>query len=84
MPPLKPKMEFANVLGTQLGTFMACDESNLYCEVDKSVKFQVEIDVTKPFKRGIRIISKESLFWVRKTIKLLLWMWVLGLCFKRL
>ncbi|KAJ8429102.1 LOW QUALITY PROTEIN: hypothetical protein Cgig2_023644 [Carnegiea gigantea] len=35
-------------VGVQLGTFLGCDEANLYCGVDKSVNFQVEIDITMP------------------------------------
>ncbi|KAJ8422715.1 LOW QUALITY PROTEIN: hypothetical protein Cgig2_003261 [Carnegiea gigantea] len=65
VPLLKQTMEFAKVLGSQLGMFMACDESNVYCEADKSVNFQVEIDMTKPFRRGIRLIVRGKPLWIK-------------------
>ncbi|KAJ8422639.1 hypothetical protein Cgig2_000445 [Carnegiea gigantea] len=64
VPPLKQTMGFAKVLGTQLGTFLGCDEANLYCGADKFVNFQVEIDITKPLRRGLRMIVRGKVLWI--------------------
>ncbi|KAJ8435872.1 LOW QUALITY PROTEIN: hypothetical protein Cgig2_028580 [Carnegiea gigantea] len=65
VPPLKQTMEFAKVLGSQLGVFLNCDEATLYCGVDKSVNFQVELDITKPLRRGIRMVVRGKTLWIR-------------------
>jgi len=65
VPPLKQTVEFAKVLGSQLGIFLSCDEANLYCGADKSVNFQVELDITKPLRRGIRMVVRGKTLWIR-------------------
>ncbi|KAJ8435105.1 hypothetical protein Cgig2_001980 [Carnegiea gigantea] len=52
------------VLGSQLGPFLSCDEANLYCGADKSVNYQVEIDITKLLRRGVLTVVRENSLWI--------------------
>ncbi|KAJ8453215.1 LOW QUALITY PROTEIN: hypothetical protein Cgig2_008099 [Carnegiea gigantea] len=56
VPQLKQTSSFAKILGDHPGTFIKCDDSNLYCAADKSVNSLVDVDVTKPLLRGIRVM----------------------------
>ncbi|KAJ8443394.1 hypothetical protein Cgig2_018827 [Carnegiea gigantea] len=63
--PLKQTVEFSKVLGSQLGIFLSCNEANLYCGADKSMNFQVELDITKSLRRGIRMVVRGKTLWIR-------------------
>jgi len=62
VPPIKQTLTFAKVLVDNLGRFVGCNESCLFCAVDKSVNFQVDVDITKPLRRGLRVMVRGSLF----------------------
>ncbi|KAJ8445588.1 hypothetical protein Cgig2_012476 [Carnegiea gigantea] len=66
VPPLKQTSAFAQFIAAQLGTFYACtcDEPNLYCETDKSMNFQVDIDISKPLRREVRMVVKGKSIWI--------------------
>ncbi|KAJ8445890.1 hypothetical protein Cgig2_000202 [Carnegiea gigantea] len=71
VPPLKQTSSFAKVLGDNLGMFINYDDSNLYCTADKSVNFQVDVDVTKLLRRGIRAMVQCKPLWITlKYVKL--------------
>ncbi|KAJ8429304.1 hypothetical protein Cgig2_027673 [Carnegiea gigantea] len=66
VPPLKQTSSFAKVLGRQ-----SRDDPNLYCAADKSVNFQVDMDVTKPLCRGISLMIQGKPIWISfKYVKL--------------
>ncbi|KAJ8431051.1 hypothetical protein Cgig2_005400 [Carnegiea gigantea] len=58
VPPMKQTSSFAKILGNNLREFVDCDESNLFCAADKSVNFQVDIDITKPLRWGMQVMIK--------------------------
>ena len=62
--PIKQTASFAKVLGDNLGQFVSCDDSSLFCATDKSVNFLVEIDITKPLRRGMRVMVKGRPIWI--------------------
>ena len=50
---------------------MSCDETSLYCAADKSVNFQVDVDITKTLRRGMRVMLKGRPIWISfKYVKL--------------
>jgi len=66
VPPLKQTSAFARFIAAQAGTFYACtsDETNLYCGTDKSINFQVDIDISKPPRREVRMVVKGKPIWI--------------------
>jgi len=47
-----------------VATFYTCDEANLYYGLDKSINFQVDIDINKPLKRGVKTVVKGKAIWI--------------------
>jgi len=57
--------------GDNLGAFSSCDKSNLLCAADKSINFQVDVDVTKLLRRGMKVMMKGKPIWISfKYVKL--------------
>ena len=70
VPALKQTYNFAKFLGTQIGDFVDCVEDNIG-GIDKSLNFRVDVDVSKPMRRGIRTIVGEATMWIHlKYVKL--------------
>ncbi|KAJ8433729.1 LOW QUALITY PROTEIN: hypothetical protein Cgig2_019797 [Carnegiea gigantea] len=70
VPGLKQTPMFAKPLEDNVGSFAGCEETTL-CGVDKSLNFKVDIDITKPLKRGIRTLVGGNPIWIRfKYVKL--------------
>ena len=70
VPALKQTYNFAKFLGSQLGVFVDCVEDAVG-GIDKSLNFRVDIDVSKPLRRGIRTIVGGATIWIRlKYVKL--------------
>ena len=46
---------FAEFLGAQIGTFVGCEDNNIF-GADKLLCFRVDIDVSKPLRRGIHVM----------------------------
>ncbi|KAJ8421787.1 LOW QUALITY PROTEIN: hypothetical protein Cgig2_018412 [Carnegiea gigantea] len=44
-------------------THARCDDSNIFCAADKSVNFQVDIDITKPLCRGMKVLDFIEAWW---------------------
>ncbi|KAJ8436222.1 hypothetical protein Cgig2_006909 [Carnegiea gigantea] len=56
-----------------------CDKA-LLVGVDRSINFQVDLDITKPLKRGICVKSQDKLIWITfKYVKLADFCYVCGL-----
>ncbi|KAJ8426706.1 hypothetical protein Cgig2_020693 [Carnegiea gigantea] len=56
-------MTFTEILGKKIGRFVGYDPSAT-CDVDKSLSFQVDVDVTKSLMRGIRIKIAQKPIWI--------------------
>ncbi|KAJ8422351.1 hypothetical protein Cgig2_014892 [Carnegiea gigantea] len=71
VPPIKQALTFAKILGDNLGQLVGCDETNLFCTADKSVHFQVHVNITKPLRRVMCVLVKRRPIWISfKYIKL--------------
>ncbi|KAJ8439338.1 LOW QUALITY PROTEIN: hypothetical protein Cgig2_022475 [Carnegiea gigantea] len=54
-----------NILLLRTITRYDCDESNLFCAGYKSINFhQVDIDVTKPLRRGMKVMMRGKPIWI--------------------
>lgn len=49
---------------SKVGSFLGYDEANIYSSVDKSVNFQVNVDITAPLRRGIKIVVEKQTLWI--------------------
>ena len=64
LPAKKHTIVFAHCLGKQLGTFVSYKATTMF-GVDMSLCFRVDIDITKPLRRGVNVMGDTSLIWVR-------------------
>ncbi|KAJ8444308.1 hypothetical protein Cgig2_019866 [Carnegiea gigantea] len=70
VPGKKQTIFFALVLASNIGTFVSYDEATMF-GVDKALCFRVDIDITKPLKRGIYIKIANKQLWIKfKYVKL--------------
>ena len=51
VPALKQTYNFAKFLGSQIGVFVGCVDDTLG-GIDKSLNFRVDVDISKPLRRG--------------------------------
>ncbi|KAJ8423958.1 hypothetical protein Cgig2_007562 [Carnegiea gigantea] len=66
----KQTTSFAQVLASNIGTFVSCDEATMF-GVDKALCFWVDINISKPLRRGIYIKIADKQLWIRfKYVKL--------------
>ncbi|KAJ8430330.1 hypothetical protein Cgig2_015387 [Carnegiea gigantea] len=54
---------FAEFLGSKIGTFAACEEEFML-GADKSLCFQVDVDVCKPLRKGINVKIDGKQLWI--------------------
>ncbi|KAJ8426626.1 hypothetical protein Cgig2_016069 [Carnegiea gigantea] len=55
----KQTTSFAQVLASNISEFASCDETTMF-GVDKALCFRVDIDISKPLRRGIYIKASEG------------------------
>ena len=64
-------MSFAKVLAPKIGEQVSFDDSTMM-GIDKALCFKVDIDITKPLRRGINVMIAGKPIWIRfKYVKLL-------------
>ncbi|KAJ8446530.1 hypothetical protein Cgig2_027492 [Carnegiea gigantea] len=64
VPPIKQTSTFAKVLGNNLSQFLGRDETSLFCAANKSVNFQVDVDITKLLQQGMHVLVKGRPIWI--------------------
>ncbi|KAJ8421948.1 hypothetical protein Cgig2_006419 [Carnegiea gigantea] len=66
----KQRGSFAQLLASNIGTLVSCDETTMF-GVNKALCLHVDIDVSKPFRRGLHISIGGKTLWIHfKHIKL--------------
>jgi len=63
VPAKRQTATFVEILGKKIGRFVGCDPLAT-CDIDKSLSFQVDVDVTKSLMRGIRIVIAQKPIWI--------------------
>ncbi|KAJ8422345.1 hypothetical protein Cgig2_006315 [Carnegiea gigantea] len=70
VPGIRQTKKFAEFLGSQIGTFVDCDDS-MMLGADKSLCFRVDIDVERPLHRGVSVKMGGKPMWIKiKYVKL--------------
>jgi len=70
VPGLRQTKAFAEFLGSQIGSFVDCEEANLL-GADKALCFRVDVDVSKPLRRGVNVLLGGKPKWIQiKYVKL--------------
>ncbi|KAJ8452207.1 hypothetical protein Cgig2_006012 [Carnegiea gigantea] len=64
LPAKKQTIDCVQMIGNKIGSFVDCDETTMI-GVDKSMSFQVDIDINKPFMRGVRILVAKQPMWIK-------------------
>ena len=64
VPALKQTYNFAKFLGSQIGVFVGCVDDTLG-GIDKSLNFRVDVDISKPLRRGVRTVVGGATIWIR-------------------
>jgi len=59
LPANKQTIACAQCLDYKIRAFVGCDEPTMY-GVDKSLCFRVDVDVTKPLRRGVMVKGTKS------------------------
>jgi len=70
LPMKKKTMAFAELLGSKLGNFVDVEEEDILAP-SKYLKVRVDVDITKPLLRGMRVNVQSQPKWVAvKYVKL--------------
>ena len=59
VPAKKQTVSFARIIASNIGQLVSCDEASMF-RVDKALCFQVDLDITKPFRRAMHILINTS------------------------
>ncbi|KAJ8434339.1 hypothetical protein Cgig2_019966 [Carnegiea gigantea] len=64
LPSKKQTIACAQLIGNKIGTFVDCDEM-LMMGVDKSPCSRVDLDISKPLMRGVRLLVAKQPMWIK-------------------
>ncbi|KAJ8452109.1 hypothetical protein Cgig2_016690 [Carnegiea gigantea] len=70
VPGVRQTKNFAEFLGSHIGTFVDCEDSNMF-GADRSLCFRVDVDIKNPLRQGVSVKIDGKSIWIRpKYVKL--------------